>query len=147
MRDRGYVMAGWGALIQLAMKIGPKAWQFIKTLGPIIAANPDAMNRAKEFLDKAWAAQKEHTPTARLRRTVAVVKGQALKLEEAATDAQAKEKASRWVDQADKLAGAIDLLDVRQGARRRAEFRILKAEVDTLFTEVLDASVKGGDTF
>jgi hypothetical protein len=140
-------MALLGAVIALAMKIGPKAGQLIKMLWPLLAANPDALNRAKEFLGQAREAQKAQTPTARLRRTVAAVKAQAMKLEETATDAQAKEKASRWVDQADKLAGAIDLLAVRQGARRRAEFRRLKAEVDTLFTEVLDASVRADGAF
>lgn len=134
-------MAG-GVLAQMAQRVGPGALQAVKALGPVIAANPDALRQARELLDRAVAAQRSRTSDERLRRSVALLRQEALRLEAEAVEPGDKERAAEWLRRTDGLAGAIALLEVHRGAQRRADVARLRRRVDVLFAEVFTAAVE-----
>jgi len=135
-------MPGWGSLLPLALRVGPQTVRLLRELGPGIVNNPELAKLSRELFERVRTAQRGRSRLERLRRTVEAVRVQATKLEAVTDDPANKAETARWVSHADSLLGAIDLLAVRTGARRRADLELLQQEADGLFAAVLEASVR-----
>jgi len=141
-------------LLALARTLGPGALKTVARVAPLLATHPEAVRQGRQLLEQLAQARAGRSPEERLRRTVAALRGEAVRARDragdgagggdAASSAVSADRAAEWVRQADSLSTALALVELRRGADRRRDLDRVQARTDALFAEVFTATV--GDT-
>ena len=129
-------------LLALATGLGPRAAGAVRALAPLLATDPATLRQGRELLEQLLQARQGRSPEERLRRTIAALREEAVRLSQGAPSAGGEaERAAEWVRQADSLSTALALVGVRRGADRRRDLARVQARTDALFAEVFTATV------
>jgi len=135
-------------IIKAAAKFGPVVYPLVKKGAVMLRENPELAKQAQRIVDGLTKARAARSRPESLRRSVAVLRGQAERALAAAGTPAEVTRAEGWLAQADKLDGAIELMALHDRKGQSADAAAIEARVEELFAQIFTALVEqdGGDT-
>ncbi|TNC17192.1 hypothetical protein FHE66_11775 [Georgenia sp. 311] len=133
------------AIVKAAARFGPVVYPVVKKGAVMLRENPELASQVQRLLNGLSKARAARSRPEGLRRSVAVLRGQAQRaLAGADTPAEAA-RAEGWLLQADKLDSAIDLMALHDRKGQTADAAAIEARVEELFAQIFTALVKRDD--
>lgn len=134
-------MAAIGPLLKTAARLGPVAYPAVKKLIEVVRKNPELTTVAQDLVDRFAKARAARSKPESLRRSVAVLRSQAQRLLAKADTPAETAQAERWLDQADRLDSAVDLLGIHSGRQQQRDAKVIEKRIDELFAQVFTATM------
>jgi len=133
------------AIVKAAARFGPVVYPVVKKGAVMLRENPELASQVQRLLNGLSKARAARSRPEGLRRSVAVLRGQAQRaLAGADTPADAA-RAEGWLLQADKLDSAIDLMALHDRKGQTTDAAAIEARVEELFAQIFSALVQRED--
>lgn len=132
------------AIIKAAAKFGPVIYPVVRKGAAMLRDNPELAKQGQRLVDGFTKARAARSRPESLRRSVEVLRGQAQRALATATAPEDVARAERWLGQADKLDGAINLMAIHDRKQQARDAAAIEERVEELFAEIFTAMVQDG---
>lgn len=129
-------------IIKTAAKFGPVVYPLVKKGAVMLRENPELAKQVQKVVDGLTKARAARSRPESLRRSVAVLRGQAERALAAAQTPEEVTRAEGWLTQADKLDGAIELMALHDRKGQNTDAAAIEARVEELFAQIFTALVE-----
>lgn len=130
------------AIVKAAAKFGPVVYPLVKKGAVMLRENPELAKQVQKVVEGLTKARSARSRPESLRRSVAVLRGQAERALAAAENPAEVTRAEGWLAQADKLDGAIHLMSLHDRKAQAQDAAAIEARVEELFAQIFTALVK-----
>lgn len=133
------------AILKVAAKFGPVVYPAVKKGAAMLRENPELARHGQQLVDRFAKARSARSRPEGLRRSVAVLRGQADRALASARTPEQVTRAEGWLSQADKLDGAIDLMTLHDRKAQAKDAAAIEERVEQLFAQMFSALVEDDD--